>query len=460
MAIFTDVSRRILPKIQAPPEWGIEPVPQTQRILGFIDYFVLWGDLGIGLLVLLAGSLLVPGLGLGDALLAIVIGSLIGCLLLGLTGVVGSENAVPTMVLLRPALGIRGSFLPTALNVLQLLGWTIFEIIIMGYGANEISKRLLGWDAYLFWAAVFAFVVILMGVSGPIAVVRQWLEKFAVWAVLLSTLWLTYYLFTNYDVAALLRQPGKGTLPFWVAVDIVIAMPVSWLPLVADYNRFARHSGRAFWGSFVGYLIANIWFFALGALVLLAAAPTQEPKGFVAAVTLTAGLLALLIFLVKETDNAWADLYSTAVSVQNVFPKVRQRWLVVGLGVLSFLVAAVLDITQYEIFLLLIGSFFVPLFGVLAADYFVLRARRYDLDQLYQPQGAYWYQNGANALGIVAWLLGALAFQVTNPVFLSTYLPVWGAWIPPQLTQWGGSLPAFVVAFVVYWILGRIVGKK
>jgi len=442
--------------IQAPPEWGIEPVPQEHRVLGFLDYFVLWADLGVGLLVLLAGTLLVPGLGLGQALLAIVVGTLIGNLLLAAAGVIGSHTAVPTMVMLRPALGIRGSFLPTALNVLQLVGWTIFEIIVMGYGANEISKRILGLDAYVFWASVFALVVILMGISGPIAVVRQWLEKFAVWLVLLITLWLTYHIFATYDVAALLRQPGQGTLPFWVAVDLVIAMPVSWLPLVADYNRFARRTGHAFWGTYLGYLVANIWFYGLGALVLLAAAPTQEPKGFVGAIALTAGLPALLMFLTKETDNAWADLYSAAISIQNAFPKVRQRWLIIGLGLFSFLVAVVLDITQYEIFLLLIGSFFVPLFGVLAADYFVLRRRRYQVDELYRPQGAYWYRTGVNILGVLAWLLGVLAYQVANPGFLSTYLPAWGRWIPSPVTQWGGSLPAFVVAFGLYWLLAHL----
>ena len=128
----------------------------------------------------------------------------------------------------------------------------------------------------------------------------------------------------------------------------MIAMPISWLPLVADYNRFARRTPRAFWGTFVGYLITNIWFYALGALVLLAAGVSQEPKGFVAAIALTAGWIALLILLVDETDNAWADLYSAAVSLQNVFPKIKQRWLILGLGVLSYLVAVVLDITQYR----------------------------------------------------------------------------------------------------------------
>jgi putative hydroxymethylpyrimidine transporter CytX len=252
-------------KIQAPPEWGIEPVPESHRILNFPDYLALWSSLGVGLLVLLAGTLLVPGLGLGQALLAILIGSIIGSLLLAVAGVVGSDQAIPTMVMLRPVLGIRGSYIPSVLNVIQLIGWGAFEVIIMAEAANGIS-RTLGFSAYPLWALFFALWCTLLALGGPLAVVRQWIEKFAIWLVYGITIYLTVYLFTHYDIGVLLRAPGSGEMPFWLAVDLVVAMPISWMPLVADYNRFARRSGPAFWGTFLGYTVANTWFYALGAL--------------------------------------------------------------------------------------------------------------------------------------------------------------------------------------------------
>jgi NCS1 family nucleobase:cation symporter-1 len=458
MATLTDADRKLLPKIQAPPEWGIEPVPAAHRELGWLDYFVLWGDLGIGLLVMLAGTFLVPGLGLGDALLAIVIGSVLGCLLLALVGMMGSDHAIPTMVLLRPVLGVRGSYLPSVLNVVQLVGWTIFEFIIMGFAADAISRVLFGASNLVVWTAVFAAIVILMGIGGPIGVVRQWLEKFAVWIVLATTAWLTVYLLSSPALSTILSQPGDGSLPFWIAVDLVIAMPISWLPLVADYNRFAKDTPRAFWGTFIGYLITNVWFYALGALVLLTAVitqdTTQDPKAFVSGIALTVGWVALLILLVDETDNAWADLYSAAVSIQNLFPKIKQRWLILGLGIISYLVAVGLDITQYENFLFLMGSFFIPLFGVLVADYFIVRRRKYQTDDLYKSDGAYWYRGGVNAWGLVAWGAGVVAYHVTNPTILGAFIPAWIKMIPEALTAFGGSLPSFIVACVLYVILG------
>lgn len=441
------------PRLQTMPTWGVEPVPEKDRRLGFLDYFVLWIDLGVGLLVLLAGSFLVPGLGLGRALLVILIGTAIGSLLLALTGVIAARTGAPTMVLLRAPLGRRGSYLPTLLNILQLVGWTIFEIIIMGHAANTISQALFAFDSYPFWTAFFTLAVILMALGGPLTVVRYWLEKFAIWVVLVTSAYLTGYIFANYDLGELTRRPGDGSLPFWVAVDLVIAMPVSWLPLVADYNRFARREGPAFWGTFLGYFASNAWFYALGAVLLLAAGLPQEPKGFVAAVSLIAGWLALLILLVHETDNAWADLYSTAVSVQNAFPKVSQRGLIIGLGLFAYLVALVLDLTRYELFLFLIGSFFVPLFGILLADYFVLR-RKYDPAGLYTP-------GGFQPLAILAWLVGVLAYHLTSPSTLGlTLLPGWGQGLPAWLTAWGGSLPAFIVSFGLHWLAGRLSSRR
>jgi putative hydroxymethylpyrimidine transporter CytX len=443
-----------------PPEWGIEPVPLQHRVLGFMDYLVLWGDLGIGLLVMLAGTFLVPGLGLGQALLAILVGSTGGCLLLALIGVAGSATGAPTMVLLRPVLGVRGSYVATVLNVLQLIGWTIFEFVVMGVAASTIAHTLLGTGSYVVWAAIFAAIVVLMGVGGPIGVVRQWLEKFAVWIALATGVWLTVLVFTRYDTHALLRQAGDGSLPFGVGVDLAIALPISWLPLVADYNRFSRSTSRGFLGTMIGFFVTNAWFLTLGAMLLLGSKVAQEPRDFASAIALTAGWVALLILLADETHNAWADLYSSAVSIQNLFPKVKQRWLITGLGAACFLVAVFLDITRYQNFLFVIGSFFVPLFGILTADYFVLRGGRYRVDEFYKSRGAYWYTGGVNVQAIIVWFLGIVVYHLANPGTLGAIFPAWQKVVPASLGIAGGSLPSFAVAFVLSLVVGIIWRKK
>src|SRR5215207_1613893 len=113
------------------PSWGIEPVPDRYRVLGLVDTGLLWGNLGVSLLVIVAGALLVPALSLPDALVAILVGAALGNLMLGIAGMIGADARVPAMVVLRAPLGQHGSWVPTALNVLQCLGWAVFELIII-----------------------------------------------------------------------------------------------------------------------------------------------------------------------------------------------------------------------------------------------------------------------------------------------------------------------------------------
>ncbi|HEX2299427.1 MAG TPA: cytosine permease, partial [Pseudonocardiaceae bacterium] len=383
-------------------EFGIKPVPAEQRVLGTWDNFVLWADLGISFLVMVVGMFLVPGLGLGHALLAIVVGAVIGNALLGLAATIGSDVRVPTMVLLRGPLGLRGSYAPTVLNVVQLLGWATLEVIVMAQAADLLATRLLGLgSSYHLWVLLFTALTALLALGGPILVTKQVLEKFVIWAVLISTVWITAVLLTSYDLGALLARPGTGAMSFWLAVDLVVALPISWFPLVADYSRFSRNARSAFWGTAVGYFVPHVWFYALGAMLVLAAGVTLDPAAPIAPLLaaiagLTAGWFALLVLLVDETDEAFANVYSTAVSIQNLVPRLSQRALILVISAVVLVVAWTIPLAQYESFLLLIGSVFVPLLGVLAADYFVLRGRRYQADDLFRADGPYWYAGGVN----------------------------------------------------------------
>jgi putative hydroxymethylpyrimidine transporter CytX len=426
---------------------GLAPVARQERQLGGWGFAVLWGDLGIGLLVLLAGSLLVPALSLPRALGAILVGTVIGVTLLGLTGIVGSQTGLPTMVCLRPALGRGGSYVATGINVVQLLGWTVFELVIMGHAANAVARGLTGFDAAWLWVLAFGTAVTALGLWGPVAVVREWLTKFALGAVVLTTAWLTWRLLAQGDLAAVWAAPAAGGLSFWAAVDIVIAMPISWLPLVCDYSRFARRPRAAFWGTAAGYLLANVWFYSLGALILLTMRTSYDPKAFVEAVALLAGPVILLVLLADETDEAWADLYSCAVSVQNAFPGASIRALILALGAVSILAALAFDVTRYEHFLLLIGAVFVPLFGVLAADYFVAARGWYDPAALLEASGRAGVVSGVRWQGALAWALGT-----------ATYLWISGRLEPLGLggvPGTGASLPSLAVAAGAYLAVAR-----
>lgn len=408
--------------LRAPPEWGVEPVGEEARILRGVDLFFLWFSLGVGLLVLQAGALMVPSLTIEQALAVSLAGSLIGSLLLALAGTIGSKYGVPTMVSLRPIFGTYGSYLATFLNFLQLVGWTAFELKVM---TDSASLILGGESLRAIWLLMFSLIVLLLALGGPLAFVRKWIERFAVWLVLASTLWITYQVSGRE-----LSSPGTGELPITLALDLVIAMPISWMPLVCDYNRFSSRVRSGFLGTMLGYTIANTWFYSLGAV--LAAISGQE---FVAASILGIylGSIALIAILVDETDNAYADVYSSALSLQNAFPRLRQWKIIAAVTVVSALLAYSVPLANYEWFLLLIGASFVPLFGVVISEYFLVRRASLRIDEFYEA--------APKLVGrsLVSWLSG-----------LITYFAI--ALYAPEL---GASMPSFLVSLAVQYALGR-----
>lgn len=431
-------------------DWGIEPVPPELRKLGTFQMGALWGNLGISLLLPIVAAFLVPGLSLLQAIAAIVVGVVIGNVMLGYAGLIGAATGAPAMVLYRPSLGRRGSYAPTALNVLQNIGWGSFELLIIGTAAAAVTSQVFGGLTRAIWTILFGVVVTAMAIGGPLVVVRRWLSRYAVWLVLASTIYLTAYVITTLDIGALLDTPGDGSLPFWSGVDLVIAMPISWIPLAADYTRFAKSKRAGFTGTAIGYGIAHAWFYLLGVLLIMSNIATDpaNPTGFIAAVlAVPVGILALGILAVDESDEAFANIYSASVSVQNVFPKVSQRKLSIAIGAVCTVIAVVVPLVQYENFLLLIGAVFVPLFGVLAAHYAIVR-RGYERHEIYDGP------RGFRPLGIVAWVAGFLAYNWINPgtvtwwkSAMTSLFSAFGGATPPSWL--GASLFAFVVAFAI-----------
>jgi NCS1 family nucleobase:cation symporter-1 len=445
------------------PQWGVRPIPRAMRRLSGFDLSVLWGDLSIGLLVLATGALLVPSLGLPRAVLAVAVGTILGCIPLGFVAYAGARDGVPAMVLFRPVLGRRGSYLASIANLVQLVGWTAFEFWAMGKVANAVSVDLIRFDAPVVWLALSGVVCTALALAGPVFAVRRWLERFGVWIVAGVAIWISIRVFATADVAALWSRPGSGGLPFWLAVDLVIAMPISWLPLVADFTRFGNDPRGAFVGTAAGYAIGNAWFYTLGALLVLAAGATADPLDIGTTIAAVAGGgVVLLALLVGESDQAMANVYSSAVTVQNVRPAWSQRGLIVAVGVCGFAIAAVIQADAaytLEAFLLLIGSVFVPLFAVFLAHW-GRWGRGYGERAIFEDADV-----GISWRALIPWATGFVLFQWCAP---TTLVGWWSNGLGRVLHGWlhlpfplvpnaalGGSVPSFAAAFLLALIVLR-----
>jgi putative hydroxymethylpyrimidine transporter CytX len=351
--------------------------------------------------------------------------------MLGLAGVVGSDNAIPSMVSLRPAFGQRGSYLPSLINVVQLVGWGAFELVIMAQASARLTQSIFGASSYPFWVIFWGIVVTVFALGGPLVVVRQWLEKAGIWIVLVTGAWMIIYVVTHANFGALVSRHGDGSLSFAQGIDLVVAMPISWLPLIADFNRFAKTSRSSFWGTVSGFAVSNVLFYTLGVLLILVL-PGSDLIGSI--MTIAFGTAGLALLLGDETDNAFADVYSGAISIKNVLPTLSTRLLVSSIGGVCLAIALIVDLTSFQGFLYLVGSLFTPLFGVLFADYFILKRRRYASEQLYPEDGQGRSRTGINPVALLAWGCGIATYLAET-----TYV----GWL-------GGTLPSLAVSLIVY----------
>src|SRR5256884_345205 len=330
--------------MQQTPQWGIAPVPERLRVLGLLDPTLLWTNLGISLLVLVLPAYF--DLPLGDALAATLVGAVIGNAMLAVAALIGADARVPTMVLQRAPLGRRGSYLATGLNILQCLGWAIFELIVIATAARLLCDKLFGFQAGWLWKLVFGVVSAVLSLLGSILVLSRGVDP-------------------NHPELILTAIAGGGA----------------------------------------------------------------------------AAALALLALTVDETDEAFANVYSAAVSTQNLLSRTSQRALIVGASIIATAGALAIDMRSYQRFLLLLGAVFVPLLGVLVADW-LLAGAHYTRRHVFEGPAF-------RPATIVAWIAG---FVVYEWLYQPADLGFWSRWVghlPTPSYQIGASLPSLAAAFLL-----------
>lgn len=428
---------------------GIEPIPKEERNLGGWDFFLLWAGAAVSLAEIWAGSLMVP-LGLGLGLWSILLGHLIGNTPFALGGLIGSRWGIPTMVGVRPSFGIRGSYFAAGLNVIQLIGWTAVMLIVCGGAADAISK-LYGFSNPALWIVLSGMITTFWAFVGHRF--WKWLERVSVVALLALCAAMTYFVFEQFGWRTLSEIPRERSFPFMLGMDLVIAMPISWLPLVSDYSRFAIHSRSSFWGTWIGYLVISSWMYLLGLAASLATR-SPDPSGVVVNLMLKFGwaIPALVIVLFSTFTTTFLDIYSTAISGLNIVPTFGERKGVLIGGIVGTATALIFPtLLSYEHFLLFIGAMFCPLFGIVLADYFLLRRGSLNVEDLYRRGGQYWFRKGVNLLAIFVWAMGFAIYLGFSPMLMEKVLGIKAAFPWPI----GSSLPSMLFAGLVYWLLSR-----
>lgn len=206
---------------------------KSEDKLGFWTYVFLWFGAAVSIAEILTGGLIAP-LGFKTGILAIILGHLIGTGILVPGGIIGSRERIPAITSTSISFGRYGTYLFSILNILQLIGWTAVMIKSAANSVNLIAKSLWSFDSIFICTILIGILTALWIWFGKVGMKK--LNNIAVFLLFCLTLVLGAIIFKD---KALLSKGGSGDISFGGALELNVVMPLSWLPLIADYTRFA-----------------------------------------------------------------------------------------------------------------------------------------------------------------------------------------------------------------------------
>lgn len=395
---------------------------EEKTSLSGFGLFALWFGAAVSMAEIFTGGLLAP-LGFSEGLKAILLGHLIGGLILILGGYIGAKSKLPAIMSTRISFGRYGSYLFSLLNVLQLIGWTAVMIISGGRAANELGVNLFGFDSINTWAIAIGIFIALWIWLGKVGF--QKLNVVAVVLLFALTLVLCGVVFQE---GSILHVKGTDEMSFGSALELSVIMPLSWLPLIADYTRFSKSKKSGLIGSFTGYFIGSSLMYTIGLAIALYA---QDASVGTMMMALHLGIAALGIVLLSTITTTFLDAYSAGVTFTNIFPQMSERKIALVMALIGLLVALFTPIEQYENFLYAIGSVFGPLFAILLSDYFIFKKEQIE-PTLALHVGA-----------LIVWAIGVVLYYQ----FVSLDLPL------------GSTLPTMLATSIIFIITKKVMAS-
>lgn len=376
---------------------------------------LIWFGAGVSIAEILTGTYLAP-LGLKNGILAILVGHVIGCILLFLAGVIGGKMRLSAMDSTKMSFGQKGCLLFAALNVLQLVGWTA----IMIYDGALAADGIMHTGAWIWCLIIGILILVWIGVGitnlGKINTV-------AMVALFVLTLMLSKFIFFDGNSAVVCTE----AMTFGAGVELAIAMPLSWLPLISDYTREAEDPVKASLVSSIVYGIVSCWMYLIG---LGAALFTGEYD--IAQIMLKAGLgiAGLLIIVFSTVTTTFLDAYSAGISNESIVPKWNGKHVAMVVTVVGTIAAIVYPMDNITDFLYLIGSVFAPMIAIQIADFFILKNDKRNVE--------------FDVLNLVLWLVGFVVYRC----FMQIDTPV------------GNTIPCMIITILLSVVIHKITKKN
>ena len=376
---------------------------------------LIWFGAAVSLAEILTGTYFAP-LGFSRGLLAILVGHVIGCLMLFCAGVIGGSVRKSAMETAKMSFGSKGGLLFSVLNIVQLVGWTAIMIYDGALAADGVIAAGKWIWCLLIGGLIIVWIVIGIENLGKINTV-------AMAALLILTVILSFTIFGKDTMAS----AGGDMMSFGAAVELSVAMPLSWLPLISDYTREAKEPVKATAVSAIVYGIVSCWMYVIG---MGAAIFTGESDIAQIMVKAGLGIAGLLIIVFSTVTTTFLDAYSAGISSESLSEKLSGKWMAVAVTVIGIVSACLFPMDDITDFLYFIGSVFAPMIAIQIADFFLLK-------QDHQEQSA-------DVLNLVVWFVGFVLYRQ----LMKVDIPV------------GNTLPDMVVTIVLCVAANKLFRRK
>ena len=331
----------------------------SEKRTSIFENGLIWFGAGVSLAEILTGTYFAP-LGFSKGLLAIIIGHIIGCAMLFAAGVIGGKTRRSAMETVKMSFGEKGGIFFSFLNVLQLVGWTA----IMIYDGALAADGVLHTGSWV-WSLVIGTLIILWILVGITNLGK--INTIAMAALFILTIILCKVIFFDGGAAAAL---GEEAMSFGAAVELSVAMPLSWLPLISDYTREAKEPVKATAVSTLVYGLVSCWMYIIG---MGAAIYTGESDIAQIMVKAGLGIAGLLIIVFSTVTTTFLDAYSAGISSESVFSKINGKYAAIVVTIIGTIGAIIYPMDNITDFLYLIGSVFAPMIAIQIADFFLLK---------------------------------------------------------------------------------------
>lgn len=448
--------------VQQESKYQIEVVAPKHRHMSNWDMFATWIGANANNGTWYVGGVL-AACGLLTALKVIVASSTLSYLCLSLVGFMGYKTGAATMSLIRGSFGVRGSYVPSFVNLTQYIGWTAVNTFIAATSVSYLLHDLVGWPVYgkpggakgLILGIIVMSVLHLLSVSvGQRSV--QMIERLGIILVILFVLWETVVVFQTVSVHDLLtwQAPTHLHMTAGAGMDTLAAFNLSWVTAGADFTRFTRKKSGATGMPFLGAFTGLFWFAFIGLAATISIAitsgtydPNNSDPSTIAS-RLGLGVLALLVIVLTSMTANAVNLLAAGSALSNIFPRIRLRpalWAVTIIATLVTLIPLIMGsfLAAFTAFLDYIGMVLGPMISVMLVDYYWRHRQHYDINELASSKGQYWYHHGVNWIALLCWVLGVDIFLLLKHV----------AWIA---TVTGATFIDMALIGVIYVALMRI----